>query len=112
MFAVSATDGLLDYLPENAIVNHIAKGLYGNNKADGSEDEQPSPNNPLLASEDLIYAAAQGWQDDKGGRYRDDIAIAVTDLSFEREHFVTQIFCFWGGIWCRLHWLWIFEINV
>ena len=83
VFAVSATDGLLDYLPENAIVNHVAKGLYGNNKEDVGEDGQPSATNPLLASEDLIYAAAQGWQDDKGGRYRDDIAIAVTDLSLE-----------------------------
>jgi len=38
---------------------------------------------PLLACEDLIYAAAQGWQEDKQGRYRDDIAISVTDLEIE-----------------------------
>jgi hypothetical protein len=67
----------LDYTPEQSIVNHVAKGLYGSN--DGSKEEQPA-SNPLLACEDLIYAAAQGWQDDKGGRYRDDIAIAVADL--------------------------------
>ena len=36
-----------------------------------------------LVDEDLIYAAAQGWQKDKGGRYRDDIAIAITELEVE-----------------------------
>lgn len=73
VFAISATDGLLDYLPEQAILNHVAKGLY----------EQQT--HPLLAIEDLIYAAAQGWQEDKGGKYRDDIAIAVSDLDLESE---------------------------
>ena len=67
----------MDYLPEQTVVNHVAKGLYGS--IDGSNEEQPA-SHPLLACEDLIYAAAQGWQDDKGGRYRDDIAIAVADL--------------------------------
>ena len=71
--------GLLDYLPEQTIVNHIAKGLYETASAN-SEGEN---SNPLLASSDLIYAAAQGWQEDKGGRYRDDIAIAVADLELE-----------------------------
>lgn len=69
IFAVSATDGLLDYLNVETIVSHAAKGLYGEGN-----------NHPLLACEDLIYAAANGWQKGKGGRYRDDIAIAVADL--------------------------------
>ncbi|KAL7542293.1 hypothetical protein ACHAXR_013394, partial [Thalassiosira sp. AJA248-18] len=65
VFAVSATDGLLDYLPENAIANHVAKGLYGTMGGDANDEQRPS--NPILASEDLIFAAAQGWQEDKGG---------------------------------------------
>lgn len=69
--------GLLDYLPEQTIVNHVAKGLY--ESIDGAKEEQ-AVSHPLIACEDLIHAAAQGWQDDKGGRYRDDIAIAVADL--------------------------------
>ena len=70
IFAVSATDGLLDYLPAHSVANHVATGLY-------------TQKTPLLACEDLIYAAAQGWQEDKQGRYRDDIAISVTDLEIE-----------------------------
>jgi len=73
VFAISATDGLLDYLPETAIVNHVAKGLY----------EQQT--HPLLAIEDLINAAAKGWQEKQGGRYRDDIAIAVADLEVDES---------------------------
>ncbi|KAL7467716.1 hypothetical protein ACHAXS_007951 [Conticribra weissflogii] len=80
VFAFSATDGLLDYLPEDIIAQHVAKGLYG---VSGEDDDETSVGSLHLLSscEDLIYAAAQGWQDDKGGRYRDDIAIAVADLS-------------------------------
>ena len=81
VFAVSATDGLLDYVPEQAIINHIAKGLYETVDVVGSKtNDEVQASHPLLAAEDLIYAAAQGWQEDKQGRYRDDIAIAVTDL--------------------------------
>lgn len=82
VFSFAATDGLLDYLPEDAIAKHIAKGLYNNV---GNEVGQTI--HLLTACEDLIYAAAQGWQEDKGGRYRDDIAIAVADLEVE-EHTV------------------------
>jgi len=86
IFAISATDGLLDYLPVNAIANHVAKGLYDtaaaiNEEGEGVDEKQTT--HPLLVCEDLIYAAAQGWQDDKKGRYRDDIAIAVADLEIE-----------------------------
>jgi len=73
VFSFAATDGLLDYIPENSIAEHVAKGLYSKNEA-----EQRL--HLLTACEDLIYAAAQGWQEDKGGRYRDDIAISVADL--------------------------------
>ena len=85
-YLCNQTQGLCDYLPEQAIVNHVAKGLYdipsGGEDAN-AEGEGPQPSHPLLVCEDLIYAAAQGWQEDKGGRYRDDIAIAVADLGVE-----------------------------
>lgn len=80
IFAISATDGLLDYVPEQAIVNHVAKGLYETVDEVGKSKDEVQASHPLLAAEDLIYAAAQGWQEDKQGRYRDDIAIAITDL--------------------------------
>lgn len=69
--------GLLDYLPEQAILSHAAKSLY-----DTKDGQKTS--HPLLACEDLIYAAAQGWQESKKGRYRDDIAIAIVDLEMEQ----------------------------
>ena len=79
VFSFAATDGLLDYLPEDSIAKHVAKGLYSTGT--GKEDEQNI--HLLTACEDLIYAAAQGWQEDKGGRYRDDIAISVSDLEYD-----------------------------
>ena len=65
-------------------MNHIATGLYdtADRNVDKDNDEQKS-SHPLLVCEDLIYAAAQGWQEDKGGRYRDDIAISIADLGVE-----------------------------
>lgn len=76
----------MDYLPEQAIVNHVAKGLYETKKVHTEKtvaNDEVQVSHPLLACEDLIRAAAQGWQEDKGGRYRDDIAIAVADLEDE-----------------------------
>jgi serine/threonine protein phosphatase PrpC len=69
IFAVSATDGLMDYLDSLDIARVLAKALY--------EDEGA---HPITAAEHLVFAAANGWQQDKQGRYRDDIAIAVTSL--------------------------------
>lgn len=84
IFAVSGSDGLLDYLPEQSIADHVAEGLYEAADAEkGDSDGKQQVSHPLLVCEDLIYSAAHGWQKDKGGRYRDDIAIAVTDLELE-----------------------------
>ena len=81
VFAISATDGLLDYVPEEMIAKHVAKGLYRTG-VEGKESAKQGAQttHPLTACENLIYTAASGWQQDKGGRYRDDIAIAVADL--------------------------------
>jgi len=70
VFAVSATDGLLDFLTVEAIAGHVAKGLY--------EDDGP---HLLTACEELIREAARRWEKAKQGRYRDDIAIAVSRLT-------------------------------
>ena len=69
IFAVSATDGLMDYAPAEAIAKVLAKSLY----------EENGPH-LLTACEQLIYYAAQGWFQTRGGTYRDDIAIAVSAI--------------------------------
>ncbi len=70
VFAVSATDGLLDFVHVDNIANTIATSLY--------ETESP---HPLSACESLITTAASSWWQAKNGRYRDDIAIAVSKLN-------------------------------
>jgi serine/threonine protein phosphatase PrpC len=69
LFAVSATDGMMDYLQETQIARVLAHSLFHEAGA-----------HPIAAVEHLIFAAANAWQDAKQGRYRDDIAIAVSAL--------------------------------
>jgi len=70
VFAVSATDGLLDYVEVSNIARTIANSLYNE---DGPH--------PLSACESLITTSATLWWKAKNGTYRDDIAIAVSKLS-------------------------------
>lgn len=70
VFAVSATDGLLDFMKLDDIAKTVAISLY--------EDDGP---HPLSACESLITTAASAWWRAKNGRYRDDIAIAISKLS-------------------------------
>jgi serine/threonine protein phosphatase PrpC len=69
IFAVSATDGMMDYLHEDEIAKILAHSLFEDAGA-----------HPISACEHLVFAAAQAWQQAKQGRYRDDIAIAVSTL--------------------------------
>jgi serine/threonine protein phosphatase PrpC len=69
IFAVSATDGMFDFLDPSTIAETIAPSLF--------DEDGP---HPLTACENLISAAASGWQHAKQGRYRDDIAIAVSTI--------------------------------
>jgi len=69
IFAVSATDGMIDYVEMQDIAEVIAASLY---VEDGIH--------VLSACENLIHKAASGWWKSKEGRYRDDIAIAVSKL--------------------------------
>jgi len=70
VFAVSATDGLLDFVDIENIAKTVAHSLY--------LEEGP---HPLSACESLITTAATLWWKAKNGTYRDDIAIAVSKLS-------------------------------
>jgi len=72
VFAVSATDGLLDFMDINDIAKKVAMSLYA--------DDGP---HPLSACESLITTAASAWWQAKNGKYRDDIAIAVSKLSLD-----------------------------
>jgi len=69
LFAVSATDGMMDYLAAPEISRVLAHALF---------DEAGA--HPVTAAEHLIFAAANAWQQAKQGRYRDDIAIAVAAI--------------------------------
>lgn len=68
-FAVSATDGLLDFISVESIADTVAMSLFVDDKM-----------HPLSACEKLITTAANEWWKAKNGRYRDDIAIAITKL--------------------------------
>lgn len=69
VFAVSATDGMMDFASLEIVAETVAVSLYGK--------EGP---HLLTALEQLIFMSAQGWQQSKGGRYRDDIAISVSQI--------------------------------
>jgi len=69
IFAVSATDGMMDFISPEAIGHALAASLYGK--------EGP---HLLTTLEQLIYIAAQRWEQSRQGRYRDDIAVAVSQI--------------------------------
>ena len=69
IFAVSATDGIMDYCTPEGIAKVVAKSMY--------EEDGP---HLLTALEQLIYVAAAGWERSKRGTYRDDIAISVSEI--------------------------------
>jgi serine/threonine protein phosphatase PrpC len=69
VFAVCASDGMMDYLPPGEIAQVLGHSLYAEDGA-----------HPVAATEHLILSAASLWYHSKQGRYRDDIVIAVTTL--------------------------------
>lgn len=79
IFAVSATDGMMDFLSPEAIGHALAISLYGN--------EGP---HLLTTLEQLIYIAAQRWEQSKQGRYRDDIAVAVSEIRIPNDGVTKQ----------------------
>jgi len=70
IFAVSATDGMIDILDAKAIARFLASSLCKENG-----------DHLLTACEKLIYMAADGWRRATAdGSYRDDIAISVSKI--------------------------------
>ena len=69
IFAVSATDGLMDYTTPEAVAQTVATSMY----------DKDGPH-LLTALETQIYVSAAGWEKAKRGEYRDDIAISVSEI--------------------------------
>eukprot|EP00980_Cylindrotheca_fusiformis_P007250 scaffold1525_cov142-Cylindrotheca_fusiformis.AAC.50 len=69
IFAVSATDGMMDFATPEIVAETVAISLY--------DEDGP---HLFTALEQLIYMAAQGWEQSKQGRYRDDIAVVVSQI--------------------------------
>jgi serine/threonine protein phosphatase PrpC len=74
VFAMSATDGMMDYLRPRDLAASFADSFY---RRDGPH--------PLAVAEDLILKAAKGWNADMGGQYRDDIAVAASKIDVPDE---------------------------
>lgn len=70
IFAVSATDGMMDYVTPQRVATAFAQAFY-------QQDDGP---HPLTVAEDLILAAAKGWNVEMNGEYRDDIAVAASKI--------------------------------
>jgi hypothetical protein len=64
ILAVSATDGLIDYI----------------NGTDLAEALLSHEVHAFIGARQLFYRAAKGWHKDMGGSYRDDMALAVFEL--------------------------------
>lgn len=65
LLAVSATDGLMDFVDVEDIASVYASSFYVENNP-----------HPHTATEFLILTSAQRWDETYDGQYRDDIAVA------------------------------------
>lgn len=77
VFAVSASDGIFNFLDYNDIAARVAKSLY--------DCDDVVIDHPLQAAEELIVKAAQGWSEKYNGG-RDDITIAFCDIPLPQMH--------------------------
>ena len=75
ILAISATDGMLDYLPLEHIAYVLAASMF----------VQENPH-PFTAAEYLILTAAEHWQQEYQGHYRDDIAVAAVKVLRRRPN--------------------------
>lgn len=69
LVAVSATDGMMDYLSPAYISSVLADAF----RVEGNL-------HPHTAAEKLILEAANGWDTDYDGDYRDDIAVSAVEV--------------------------------
>jgi hypothetical protein len=74
VFAMSATDGMMDHVRPRDLAASFADAFY----------RQNGPH-PLTVAEDLILKAVKGWNAEMGGRYRDDIAVAASKIDVPDE---------------------------
>ena len=72
LFAVSATDGMMDELSSQHISEVLAKSF---------QSDSENSYHLIKACETLIIEAAIGWQQKNRGHYRDDIAISVSKIN-------------------------------
>ena len=71
VFAVSATDGLLDYVDRSEIIMKVVEGLFV------EKDTAPELS---AALKNLIAEAKEGWAGEYDGAYRDDISVSAAKL--------------------------------
>lgn len=70
VFAVSATDGMMDELPPNFIGSVLGRSFF----------DTDITVHPLTAAERLILESAKGWDRLYNGSYRDDIAVSAATI--------------------------------
>lgn len=75
--AISATDGVLDYISPHDIAQEIANSLFGGSVK--KENGKGGDDKHLLAAiAELMATSAKGWHKEMRGSYRDDMAISAT----------------------------------
>lgn len=87
LFAVSATDGMMDEVTPQEIADVLAQSLYGSDSGT-SDDPATEREHLLVACEKLIVHAAVGWNTRNRGQYRDDIAIAVSRIELPQKNMI------------------------
>ena len=82
--AISATDGVLDFISPHDIAQEIARSVFGSDRtavigSEGSKEGGSSKHLHVLAAiAELMATSAQGWNKEMRGSYRDDMAITAT----------------------------------
>eukprot|EP00934_Nitzschia_sp_Nitz4_P001783 Nitzschia sp. Nitz4//scaffold10_size219509//171867//173186//NITZ4_001452-RA/size219509-processed-gene-0.289-mRNA-1//1//CDS//3329532992//1783//frame0 len=70
LVAVSATDGMLDYIKPQDIAHVMTAAFF-------KDENMP---HPFVAAEYLVFQSAKGWEHEMSGQYRDDISIAASKI--------------------------------
>ena len=76
---VSATDGLVDFVAHQDIIDKIGITFFGRPSLQ-DRTSGIGAGHAHLAAEELIYLAARGWHEAMQGSYRDDITVAATKI--------------------------------
>lgn len=81
-FIVAATDGLMDFVTQEAVAETVGVTFFGRPEAQHAQNsiEGHGAGHAHLAAEQLIFIAAKGWHDAMQGHYRDDITISTSKV--------------------------------